>query len=970
MSKKNFKKIFMMTTSLSLLTILPMTLSSCGNLPSSSTNNDNDVNDSNDNNQNGSSPDNENGNNNPNVPTNNNPFLNARLLADSIYLSSTNPIVTLTIENIENGQIDDFKIDWYKDEILINATTNTINLKISEKGIYKVIVSKDDKTYFESSLRIYYSIPQTSIDNAKINLDNLIVSLSNLSFDYNHLDSIIVSINNIDNSLMQMLNGTNKRFEISAIKDNQKIDLPISFTNNSISYQVDLALDASGTYGFKFEDILVTDPSNFAYSSKDIICTNPISINEKLIDLDTLSIKYNDDAVLNQQDVATSNSINISLQNIPMQINSLLFDFYEINWTKKDLNNQNSTSNLEDFKNKTNIEVTQDGIYTCTISRKNFSSQTKSFETKVYDLSQYKNVSVNLNVSNLKTTIGDSSNNTFNTIEFTASLSNGDSQTQINDLKLKLGTIDINLNQTNSINMNNVNDGYFYIYKTIDSKDYLVKKIAFNKWNDYKQTLIINNNSINSKTTNAIALDKSIIKSFLKDKNYKYVLINGNYNSIADSLFQDWTNLQNIVIDTTSLTTLGNNSFKGCKALVSALFIGSQTFSIGNNTFENNTSLRTINFKYRQNQSDQNNSSIKEWKPDTSNTTKSNISSIGNSAFYNASSLSSFEFDSSLTSIGTKAFSKTNLKTVDLSKSVLLTTIPAYAFWSCSNLTSVKYYSNETIVSNPVVENETTNQGISSIGNNAFDSCYSLTKIYPSSYENQINNKNNFIYLTNSITSIGSSAFKGIDIKKVEHYPTSITTIEMDTFTDVHLEDLSFLSNVTTIKNGAFSGLHVLDKDLTIPEKVETIEPLAFNSIICKSLSLPASLKFLGINALSGSQIDTLKINFSSIKSNDTNPSIFGWTTIKNIEFADNIKSFNNKQTSTNTETTGVDLTLEQLFSSIENKNNINVSIANDATNLEQELKIAGFVNITKRSISNSSSTNFVVKANFYKKND
>ena len=149
--------------------------------------------------------------------------------------------------------------------------------------------------------------------------------------------------------------------------------------------------------------------------------------------------------------------------------------------------------------------------------------------------------------------------------------------------------------------------------------------------------------------------------------------------------------------------------------------------SIGNNAFRDCSSLTSI-------------------------TIPNSVTSIGNNAFENCSSFTSVTIPNSVTSIGASAFQNcSSLTSVTIPNSV--TSIGNYAFRDCSSLTSVTIPNSVTFIGWEVFKNcssltsVTIPNSVTSIRTSAFYNCSSLTSIT----------------IPNSVTSIGSSAFYGCD---------------------------------------------------------------------------------------------------------------------------------------------------------------------------------------------------------------
>ena len=195
------------------------------------------------------------------------------------------------------------------------------------------------------------------------------------------------------------------------------------------------------------------------------------------------------------------------------------------------------------------------------------------------------------------------------------------------------------------------------------------------------------------------------------------------------------------------------------------------------------------------------------------------VTSIGEGAFVDCSSLTSISIPNSVTSIGDWTFEDcSSLTSISIPNSV--TSIGEGAFVDCSSLTSIS------------IPN-----GVTSIGNQAFDDCNSLTSIT----------------IPNGVTSIGFSAFEGCRSLTSISIPNSVTSIGEGAFVDCSsLTSISIPNGVTSIGNQAFDDCNSLTS-ITIPNGVTSIGFSAFSG--CRSLtsiSIPNSVTSIGHNAFYG----------------------------------------------------------------------------------------------------------------------
>ena len=185
--------------------------------------------------------------------------------------------------------------------------------------------------------------------------------------------------------------------------------------------------------------------------------------------------------------------------------------------------------------------------------------------------------------------------------------------------------------------------------------------------------------------------------------------------SIGYGAFEGCTSLTSVEIPS-SVRSIGAYAFYGCTSLAS-ISIPSSVTSIGDLAFAGCASLASVevdpsNPKY--DSRDGCNAIVKTSSNAivlgcSSTVIPSSVTSIGNSAFYGCTSLTSISIPSSVTSIGNHAFyGCTSLASVEIPSSV--TSIGEYAFFGCATLASIFIPSSVT-----------------SIGEYAFRECGSLT---------------------------------------------------------------------------------------------------------------------------------------------------------------------------------------------------------------------------------------------------
>jgi len=292
------------------------------------------------------------------------------------------------------------------------------------------------------------------------------------------------------------------------------------------------------------------------------------------------------------------------------------------------------------------------------------------------------------------------------------------------------------------------------------------------------------------------------------------VVIPDSVTNIGYSAFDFCSSIRSVTIGT-NVTSIGGYAFANCTGLTNAT-LGSGVISIGIDAFESCSALKSV-------------------------VIPNSVTNIGNYAFDYCSSLASLTLGTNVISIGQYAFMYSSLTSVSLPGSVA--SIGDFAFGGCSDLNNFNvdggnpYYASAggvlfnrtmtTLVEYPCGRNGgyTIPNGVTNIGNYAFDYCSGLTGVT----------------IPVGVTGFGISAFGFCSGLTSITIPATVTNIGKWAFSYCSsLTSIKIPNSVSSIGYGAFYDCESLTR-ATIGNGVTSIGQYAFE--YCTSLH---QVRFMG----------------------------------------------------------------------------------------------------------------------------
>ncbi len=264
-------------------------------------------------------------------------------------------------------------------------------------------------------------------------------------------------------------------------------------------------------------------------------------------------------------------------------------------------------------------------------------------------------------------------------------------------------------------------------------------------------------------------------------------------------------------------------------------------------------------------------------------TIESDVTTIGNYAFYACIELASVDIGDSVTTIGDYAFKGcASLTSVTIEDSV--TTIGSYAFYNCTSLMNVNIGERVTSIGNHafsecyILTSVDIGGRVASIGAFAFSNCDDLTNVYIPDGVTSIGgyafaycNSLISVYVGDSVMTIGNYAFYDCDSLISVEIPNGVTSIGDHVFSDcVSLTSVEIPNSVTTIDDYAFCNCESLTS-VEIPNSVTSIGDHVFNGCVSlTSVKISESVTSIGDYAfyycpsLTRITVDENNANYSS----------------------------------------------------------------------------------------------------------
>ena len=367
------------------------------------------------------------------------------------------------------------------------------------------------------------------------------------------------------------------------------------------------------------------------------------------------------------------------------------------------------------------------------------------------------------------------------------------------------------------------------------------------------------------------------------------VSIPDSVTTISESMFSGCTSLNDVTIPD-SVTSIENTAFNMCSGLTSINIPNSVT-TIGDNVFRYCSGLEDVTIP--NSVTSIGGYAFYECTGLTSVTIPGSVTALGNYAFGSCSGLTDVTFEGSVPSVGTNAFSGVSATcyypanddtwtysarqeigssltwqsyyptsgtcgdnlTWTLDDAYILTVSGTGDMDDWKYSSDTPWSGHQYDITAVVIQ-----EGVTSIGSNAFSSCYSLKSASIPEGVTSIGSQafSNCYRLTSasipdSVTFIGDGAFEYCEVLESVTVPAGVTAIGSSTFEGCYeMKQVTIPEGVTSIGGSAFAGCVGLT-DLILPDTVASIGNSAFQGCSgLKQVTVPESVTSIGANAFSG----------------------------------------------------------------------------------------------------------------------
>lgn len=226
--------------------------------------------------------------------------------------------------------------------------------------------------------------------------------------------------------------------------------------------------------------------------------------------------------------------------------------------------------------------------------------------------------------------------------------------------------------------------------------------------------------------------------------------------------------------------------------------------------------------------------------------------SIGDKAFKDCNSLTSFDLNDDLTKLGKSTFESSGITSLSIPSGI--TVIPDMLCNNCESL-----------------QNVTFNGKVTTIGQMAFNSCYELTLVKGTGYIKNVehsafcDNENMTFDVIPNLENIGASAFAKCESVEFGKIGSSFKSLGANAFEGCKgITEAIITKNIEVVPASCFDGVDLTK--LVIENGVKRINMSAFRGLDLTELTVPASVEYIGDYALYSTTLRNITIESRNVE--------------------------------------------------------------------------------------------------------